>query len=858
MRTFDILAINPSRSLDPGIAIAASRAGGIGIVNLESSFDIARARAALARASEFGTSALGVMFEDASTPSAIELLASLPDAVRTIIIPAQNLHIAKSYVTTCQTRGCRVLLEVHNVEQALSAEQIGADGLIAKGHEAGGWVGETTTFVLLQQLMTHTTLPVYARGGIGIHTAAACYVAGVAGIVLDDQLALTRESPVPESMRAMLAVMDGSETTVFGAETGLQFRGYARPSSSTLVHLHARYDKLTTQPLEPHEQQERWRELIADATTGTGDRLVPLAQDIAFAASLARQYGTVGGIIQAMREAVYEHVEQAQRHMPLGENAPLAVSHGIRYPIAQGPMTRVSDRAEFALRVAEQGGLPFLALALMPAPEVQALLDQTKQMLGDRPWGVGILGFVSPELRREQIEVIRQYRPPVAIIAGGRPDQAHVLEQDNIPTYLHVPSPGLLRMFLQDGSRRFIFEGRECGGHVGPRSSFVLWNTMIDVLLNEVSSDAATQVHVLFAGGIHDARSSAMVAALAAPLAERGMRIGVLMGTSYIFTEEATSSEAIVAGFQEEAIRCTETRLIESGPGHAIRCAPTAFIQHFAHAKQKLAQEGSPRDAQRLALEDLTVGRLRVASKGIARDPRFGLDPEAAKYMTVDETNQRDQGMYMLGQVAALRDTIGTIAELHYDVSHNGNAHLLSVETAPTSAADEKVALCDVAIIGMACLLPKAPDLQLYWENILNKVNAVTEVPANRWDWRRHYDQDRTAQDKIYSRWGGFLDDVPFDPMSYGIPPNALRSIEPIQLLTLEVVRAALTDAGYIDRPFPREQTSVILGAGGGIGDLGQQYTTRAMLPDIMDDVPQALLDQFPKWTEDLFPGNSD
>ena len=45
-----------------------------------------------------------------------------------------------------------------------------------------------------------------------------------------------------------------------------------------------------------------------------------------------------------------------------------------------------------------------------------------------------------------------QGRRPFAIIAGGRPDQARELEAQGIPTYLHVPSPGLLRMFLKDGS----------------------------------------------------------------------------------------------------------------------------------------------------------------------------------------------------------------------------------------------------------------------------------------------------------------------------------------------------------------------------------------------------------------------
>ena len=170
----------------------------------------------------------------------------------------------------------------------------------------------------------------------------------------------------------------------------------------------------------------------------------------------------------------------------MAEGAPLAQSHGTAYPLVQGPMTRVSDRAEFAAAVAEGGALPFLALALMRAPQADALLARTSELLGGRPWGVGVLGFVPAELRAEQLEVVRAHRPPFALIAGGRPDQARELEADGITTYLHVPSPGLLKLYLAQGARRFVFEGRECGGHVGPRTSFVLWDTMMRVLLEEL------------------------------------------------------------------------------------------------------------------------------------------------------------------------------------------------------------------------------------------------------------------------------------------------------------------------------------------------------------------------------------
>src|SRR6202042_2959095 len=98
-------------------------------------------------------------------------------------------------------------------------------------------------------------------------------------------------------------------------------------------------------------------------------------------------------------------LELAVEH-PLGPDSAFAQRHGLKYPIAQGPMSRVSDRARFAAAVAEGGGLPFLALTLMSGAEVRELLAETKRLVGDRPWGVGILGFVPPEVREAQLAVI--------------------------------------------------------------------------------------------------------------------------------------------------------------------------------------------------------------------------------------------------------------------------------------------------------------------------------------------------------------------------------------------------------------------------------------------------------------------
>ena len=182
---------------------------------------------------------------------------------------------------------------------------------------------------------------------------------------------------------------------------------------------------------------------------------VALGQDAAIAKPLAEKFRTAGALVRGLVESVKQHIADAATLDPLAPGSPLAAAHGLRYPIAQGPMTRVSDRAAFAESVAAAGGLPFIALSLMRAAEARPLLEETRARCAARglTWGVGILGFVPQELRDEQLALLREVKPPVVLIAGGRPSQAQPLEEVGIPCYLHVPSPGCLLVFLQGGSR---------------------------------------------------------------------------------------------------------------------------------------------------------------------------------------------------------------------------------------------------------------------------------------------------------------------------------------------------------------------------------------------------------------------
>jgi len=112
-----------------------------------------------------------------------------------------------------------------------------------------------------------------------------------------------------------------------------------------------------------------------------------------------------------------------------------------------------------------------------------------------------------------------------------------------------------------------------------------------------------------------------------------------------------------------------------------------------------------------------------------------------------------------------------------------------------------------IAIVGMACIFPQAPDLQAFWNNILGGVDAIGE-PVESWDAKRYLDAGR-----IKTQFGGYLKDLyRFDPREFGIMPNSMDGGEPDQFLALRVARDALADAGYARADADHTDTGVILG----------------------------------------------
>ena len=120
-----------------------------------------------------------------------------------------------------------------------------------------------------------------------------------------------------------------------------------------------------------------------------------------------------------------------------------------------------------------------------------------------------------------------------------------------------------------------------------------------------------------------------------------------------------------------------------------------------------------------------------------------------------------------------------------------------------------------IAITGMACLYPGAPDLDTYWANICGKVDSISDPPPEAWDPEIYWDPEFKDPDKTYVRRGGYLGSLAtFEPLKYGIPPVAVGG-EPDQWLSLQVATAALADAGATELPEEiRRRTTIVLGKG--------------------------------------------
>ncbi|QTA83492.1 Polyketide-type polyunsaturated fatty acid synthase [Desulfonema limicola] len=185
-----------------------------------------------------------------------------------------------------------------------------------------------------------------------------------------------------------------------------------------------------------------------------------------------------------------------------------------------------------------------------------------------------------------------------------------------------------------------------------------------------------------------------------------------------------------------------------------------------------------------------------------------------------------------------------------------------------SSSLNSKLQQMPIAVIGAASIFPDAQNLEMFWDNIINEIDSIIDIPPSRWKIDDYYDPDPKVPDKSYSKRGGFLPDVDFNPLDFGLPPNILELTDVSQLLALLVARKVLEDAGYGDEnTYDRGRIGVTLGVGGG-QKLITPLTSRLQYPiwkqvltksGVSDEDADIIVEKIKKayipWEENSFPG---
>jgi polyketide synthase PksM len=229
-------------------------------------------------------------------------------------------------------------------------------------------------------------------------------------------------------------------------------------------------------------------------------------------------------------------------------------------------------------------------------------------------------------------------------------------------------------------------------------------------------------------------------------------------------------------------------------PAASLREQCIAYLQGVVAGtlKMDVAQVAPGRPLTDFGLDSILVvgltNQLRKVFPGIANTLFFEAQNVAALADYLLEHKREHVDALFAGASAPAPAT----APAHALVRPIRTARPCAVQPAPAGG------VFDVAIVGVSGRYPQASNLDEFWRNLADGRNCVTEVPADRWDWKAWFDPEKGKQGKTYTRWGGFLRDIDcFDPLFFRISPKEAKLMDPQERLFLETCYHAIEDAGY-------------------------------------------------------------
>ncbi|MFH2058239.1 MAG: beta-ketoacyl synthase N-terminal-like domain-containing protein [Pseudomonadota bacterium] len=689
----------------------------------------------------------------------------------------------------------KIVLELKDIGINEKIDAIGPHAIVLKGNEAGGKVSRYSSFILMQWYLKNSSLPIFIHGGVGKYTAAGMLAAGVSGLVMDSQFLMTDEAPVSEPFKKLLAMVDESDSTEIIYNENDIYRVFAKLGTKIVKDLKIQAVEL----IDDSQGHKKVYQAICDNMAQFDDEdtqfiqsLFYLGQDGVFAKDFITSSTSIIDIIPEFFKTIGKNLDLIDAHDPVKPGSEFAKDQGTRFPLIQGPMANISDNADFANKVLEHGALPFFAVGSLPDFLAEKMLKDGSEKVDN--FGAGLVGIEAfNPMVYKHLDLVKKYKVPYALFAGGIPSQVAELEKAGTKTYLHTPSVSMMENAIKNGCKRFIFEGGEAGGHVGMLSSMVLWEDVIATLLNKDYD--LSELYLVFAGGISTRFASFFISGMTSFLAARGAKIGIQVGTAYLFSNEIVDSKAVKKQYQDIIIRENKTVLIGRTLGLASRTAPTNFARMMVENEYDMIKSKESLEKRKRAFEKNQIGSLLIGAKGFLPDFK---NPGEENYTWFEDDEHAQRGNFLVGDSLAFFDRGVTIKQIHdkYFQTKSDlykNLNILEIFSSPENKIND-----EIAVVGIGCTLPDANDPESLWDNILTKKYSISQMPKERFNRDLYYDPDRSAEDKTYTILAGHADEFEFDLDRFGYTKNKAKQLSRSQKMVLQTAYKAVEDAGYL------------------------------------------------------------
>jgi malonyl CoA-acyl carrier protein transacylase len=736
----------------------------------------------------------------------------------------------------------------------------GIGRIVLKGCEASGFVSGETALVLYSAAKEmlragSKSMDILIWGGVWTPEAAAAFLStGATGIVFESVHWLTDLVAIDDLQRQQLAKLRMDSTALAGLDLKVPCRLFNKGNSLAFKEIKTFEDSLcaaeiTDESRRSFVSQVQARALHPLKSHYSQDEVIPLGVEAAFASSFAERFGTgTEKAVKVFMEEIRNLCRSAEAKKDCFLDSPVAREMGIKYPFIQGAMSSITDVPEFALRVAEAGGLPTIALGLMDAGACDHKLGRLLEIMGGRPYAVNVVSLAENPFRETHLAWIKQHRPRFVWIAGGDLSPIRELLECRIEVAYIAPDGDLLRLALEAGVRYVVCEGYEAGGHVGQHSTLTLAQMVLDLKRRKPS--LFQDCRVILAGGIFNRETAFMAALLGAD--------AIQMGTAYLATREIVETGALTALYRRMIVESPPGGTVVSGQGTGLRVRSlrTPRVAAALSLEREFAAGHQDERSFRTRMEEMTAGSLFAAARGVDRPSGMLLDEQACL----------ERGQFMSGACGGLISKVQKLQAFHREVAEGplllhqpfegeiGNIPVTSpgaplhMET-PTPGvgygskrvAPHKDGYERIAITGMSILNALGKSPEEIWAASLAMKSGITLVPPSRWDHGRYYDPRPRVSDKTYCKVGAFLD-FQISRNELGIPPQDFRTMTDATKSTLWLADRAIRASGILESDIPRERIGVLISQNSGeaAGTL-TNIIIRAYVHDVLAAVKRAV-----------------